>query len=260
MDFTVNEPHMPPRLIGFHSITALREMDRWSARLAGDVHLWGVSLTVEETESHEIAAWLSAEERARAARLVSNMHRQEFVAAHGAVRLILSRYCQRGPESLAFDTTTQGKPFLRDAGTGREALQFNLTHSQGRALIAVARGRDIGVDLETLRLKTDVMRLANRFFSRRDQHYILTGSPSARDERFLRVWVAKEAVSKARGSGITFPMDRDHVEIDSEAVHGRLIGSDPVMETIVFRFVPLERRWIGAVAAEGDDWRLVLCT
>jgi 4'-phosphopantetheinyl transferase len=260
MDPAAKESNIPGHVIGFRSITALRETDRWSPLQVEEVHLWGVSLTVEEMESRDFAAWLSGDELARAARLISTVHRQRFVAAHGAVRLILSRYCGTRPEHLVFASTARGKPFLRDIGTGCEALQFNLTHSQGRALIAVARDRDIGVDLETLRRKTDAARLANRFFSSRDQEYILGGSPSERDERFLRVWVAKEAVSKARGSGITFPLNRDHVDIDSEGIHGRLMGTDPPMKPMVFRFVPLERQWVGAVAAEGHDWRLVLRT
>ena len=104
------------------------------------------------------------------------------------------------------------------------------------------------------------MRLANRFFSSRDQAYIAKAGPSARAERFLHVWVAKEAVSKARGSGITFPLNKDHVEIDLEAVQRRLIEDDPAVNPMVFRFVPLETDWVGAVAAEGTEWRLVLCT
>lgn len=260
MDSLVKEPTNPRRVMAFHSITKLLETDMGAAIPMGDVHLYGVSLTVEEMECRDIAAWLSAEEQARAARLISNGHRQQFVAAHGAMRLILSRYCETRPEDLAFASTALGKPFLRDTGTGGEALQFNLTHSQGRALIAVARGPDLGVDLETLRPKADVVRLATRFFSSRDQEYILSGGPLETDERFLRVWVAKEAVSKARGSGMTFPLNREHVEIDSEGVHGRLIGTDPAMKPMVFRFVPLEKPWVGAVAAKGDNWRVVPCT
>lgn len=256
----MNEPCGPRSVIGFHSLTAIRHADPLPVLLPDDVHLWGVSLTAEDGEIADIEAWLSADEQARAARLLSKVHRQRFVAAHGAVRLVLSRYCEMKPQNLAFQTTARGKPFLREAGTGRESLCFNLTHSQGRALIAVARERDVGVDLETLRREADVMRLANRFFSSRDQAYIANAGPSARAERFLQVWVAKEAVSKARGSGITFPLNKDHVEIDPEEVEGRLIEGDPAVNPMVFRFVPLETDWVGAVAAEGTEWRLLLCT
>jgi 4'-phosphopantetheinyl transferase len=219
--------------------------------------VWGVSLTVDDGEIPEIEAWLSCEERERASRLISEGRQQQFVAAHAAVRLILSRYCQCRPQDLAFHKTSRGKPFL--SGTGRESLHFNLTHSQGRALIAVTRGRDIGVDLERVRPEADVMRLANRFFSSRDQEYIASAEPPARPERFLHVWVAKEAVSKAGGSGITFPLNREHVEIEPDAIEGRLIGADPHMTPMVFRFLPLEKDWVGAVAAKETGWRLVLC-
>ncbi len=256
----MNEPRIPGPVIAFHSLTVIRDADPLPVLLPDDVHLWGVSLTAEDGEIPDIEGWLSADERARAARLISKVHRQQFVAAHGAVRLVLSRYCETSPRNLAFHTTARGKPLLHDAGTGRESLRFNLTHSQGRALIAVAHDRDVGVDLETLRREADVMRLANRFFSSRDQAYIATADLSARAERFLHVWVAKEAVSKARGSGITFPLNKDHVEIDPKAGQGRLIEDDPAVNPMVFRFVPLETDWVGAVAAEGTEWRLILCT
>lgn len=251
---------MKEPVIGFHSLTAIRDANRRAALLPGEVHLWGVSLTGDDGEIAGVEAWLSAEERARAARLISKGHRRQFVTAHGAVRLVLSRYCGTRPHDLHFVRSARGKPFLNDRGKGTESLRFNLTHSHGRALIAVAGNRDIGVDLERVRPDADVMRLANRFFSLADQAYVAGAAPLARHERFLHVWVAKEAVSKARGSGITFPLNRNRVEIDLEAVQGRLIEDDLAAHAMVFRFVPLETEWVGAVAAEGTEWRLVLCT
>jgi 4'-phosphopantetheinyl transferase len=247
--------------VGFGCITVHDAVEQRTDILFGEVHVWGVSLEVDESQISRIESCLSFDERERASRLLSSQHRRQFVAAHGALRIILSRYCQTRPKDLHLQRTSAGKPFLADPFSDNKSLRFNLTHSHGRALIVVAKAREIGVDLERIRPKIDVMRLAHRFFSLKDQEFILRGEPSARQERFLQVWVAREAVSKAKGSGITFPLNRDHVEIDLDAGDGQLMGTAQVMngKQIVFRLLPMEAQWVGAVAAEGTDWRLKLC-
>lgn len=259
----MKETHRHPSAIGFQRITAVEGAEPSVRLLPDEIHVWGLSLDIDESQVHRLDAWLSADERQRASRLVSESLRQQFTAAHGALRLVLGRYCGMRPDELIVQRTARGKPFLSEPALGGEPLQFNMTHSHGRALIVVARGREIGVDLERVRQpKADSMRLAHRFFSPQDQLFISSAEPSIRHERFLQVWVANEAVSKAEGSGITFPLNRRHMEMDRAAEEGRLMGSDKVLneKQIVFRFLPMESDWVGAVAAEGSGWRWRLCT
>lgn len=226
-----------------------------------EVHVWGFSLESDD----EVLAWahdcLSPDERERAQRLVSGRHRREFMIAHSALRLVLSRYCDQRPQNLVFQKTASGKPFLPWFTDDHNGIQFNLTHSHGRALIAVGNGRGVGVDLEKIRCQVDVVSLAKRFFSDQDQEFIEAGDLSERHERFLRVWVAMESRFKTEGTGIVFPLHRDHLELSMDGKGGRLIRTGPRLEKTdtSIRFLPLESGWVGAVAAEGSDWRVTLC-
>ncbi len=222
-----------------------------------DVQVWGITLDVTDSELPRAASVLSHDERGRAERLISEGHRRQSIAAHAKLRLILSRYCGAPPGQLAIRRTSDGKPFLSDY----PSIRFNLTHSHGRALIAVARDREVGADLEQVRREVDVVRLAKRFLSERDLAFIEDGDPAQRHERFLKTWVAREAVFKADGRGITFPLHRDYLELTGDETKGSLVLGDTASDQRKrpVRFLSLGPGWIGAVAAEGPDWTVTLC-
>ena len=217
-----------------------------------DVHVYGFLLKVDDGSVSVMKGTLGNEELERANRLVSERHRREFVVAHGMVREVLSRYCGRPPHELKFEKTASGKPFLVDDAR----IRFNLTHSHGRSVIVVGREREVGVDLEMLRPEVDVISLARRFFSSRDQAFIEGSGQTGWHERFLQTWVVREAVFKALGTGMTFPLDQDHVEFSNNGTEARLITATNrgVGAEMSVRFLSLESGWIGAVAAEGMDW------
>jgi len=219
---------------------------------SSDVQVWSLMLEVDDENLKAAMHCLSEDELGRAGRLVSDRHRREFITAHAALRGLLSRYCDRPPNALAFYKTPSGKPYLSDVN----AIRFSLTHSHGRALIAVARDREVGIDLEKVRPEIDVVRLADRFLSSPDRAFIHGADPERRHERFLNTWVVREAVSKAEGSGLTFPLHRDHVEFVNRGQEARLIanGAHSDGRDLFVRMLSLEPDWIGAVAAQGRNW------
>ena len=223
----------------------------------GDIHVYAFSLDIDETELARAARVLSSEERARGDRLVSELHRRRFMSAHAGLRVLLSRYCRDRPHDLVIHKTAKGKPFLADY----PPIRFNLTHSHGNALVAVAKDRDVGIDLEKIRPEVDVMGLARRFLSDQDVAFIEDGDPAQSHERFLQAWTAREAVSKAIGTGMTFPLHGDHVELAGDGAEGYLILGDGDADGTyrLVRFLRLEFGWIGAVTAEGHNWSVVCC-
>ena len=118
------------------------------------------------------------------------------------------------------------------------------------------------IDLEKIRVDRDVTALAARFFAPQEQGAIAHAGPTARYWTFSRIWVAKEAVLKAQGSGLTFPLDRHCIELFDNGTACRLVseGSPPDSAPPTIQFLPLEEGWVGAVAAEGSGWRVTLCT
>src|SRR5262249_15106468 len=112
-------------------------------------------------------------------------------------REILARYLRVPPSAVGFSYGPQGKPRL--AGDG--SLRFNLSHSEDRAVLAVARDRELGIDLERIRPTVDCDEIVRYFFSS-EETATLMGLPSAgRAQAFFAFWTYKEAFIKAKGGG-----------------------------------------------------------
>jgi 4'-phosphopantetheinyl transferase len=122
------------------------------------------------------------------------------VAGRGFLRMILSRYIGVRPTRLQFCYGPQGKPALAGSD-GMGGLRFNVSHSHGLALYAVTRSREIGVDLEAIRLDLDVERIAERCFSSRERSVLAALPAHLRAQAFFACWTRKEAFVKAKGSG-----------------------------------------------------------
>lgn len=243
--------------IKFEQITFEEDIQRTCPTEVGvrDVHVYGFSLDIDEREVARASHVLSVEEQTRADRLASAVHRRQFRFAHAVLRLILSHYCGGRPQELAIHRTVKGKPFLPDY----PPIQFNMTHSNGSALVAVTKGREVGIDLEKVRQEMDVVSLARRFLSNQDVAFIENGEPARRHERFFQTWIAREAVFKAIGTGVTFPLHCDHIELMDDGIEGQLILGDGKTDGAVrlVRFLPLDPGWVGAVSAEGNNWNVV---
>lgn len=239
---------------------AFEEGGEWISPIeveAGDVHVYAFALDLDEAELARASSVVTSEERARGDRLLSELHRRQFIGAHAGLRVILSRYCTGLPHELAIHRTAKGKPFLSEY----PSIRFNLTHSHGKSLVAVAKDREVGIDLEKIRPDVDVMSLARRFLSDRDVAFIKNGGPGQHHQRFLQAWVGREAVFKAAGTGMTLPLHCDHIELAGDGTEGYLILGDGKSDGAVrpIRFLPLEPGWVGAVASEGTDWTVRYC-
>ncbi|MFQ6018930.1 MAG: 4'-phosphopantetheinyl transferase family protein, partial [Kiloniellaceae bacterium] len=112
-----------------------------------EVHVWRVALDVGPKHAAGLEAMISADERARAARYRRAENRIRFIAGRGTLRRLLGAYLRRDPRALAFGYGAWGKPVLIEGG----GLAFNLSHARDLALVAVARGCDVGVDVEWIR-------------------------------------------------------------------------------------------------------------
>jgi 4'-phosphopantetheinyl transferase len=148
---------------------------------------------------------LSRDEHERAARFHFEKDRQHFKVSRSALRIVLGRYAKLPSESLEFGQTEYGKPFL----TNPEAagLLFNLSHSGEVALIAVAREREVGVDVELMRADFATNEVAEHFFSVAEIYTLSGLEPKLRTQAFFNCWTRKEAYVKARGEGLSMPLD-----------------------------------------------------
>jgi 4'-phosphopantetheinyl transferase len=166
-----------------------------------NVHVWAVSLQVPDDTLIRMAKMLAPAERRRAESFHFARDRNRFVAGRGTLRTILGHYLRAAPASVALTMGSHGKPFLA-ASFARSGLHFNLAHCEDLALLAVTRGRVVGIDLERIRALDGAEEMAACFCSPRENAEFLSLPPGEKDSAFFRLWTRKEAWLKATGKGI----------------------------------------------------------
>ncbi len=175
-----------------------------------ETHVW---LVPAERTDPAAAALLSVTELERASRLRRERSRIQYTATQCMLRRLLGGYLNLSPDSVELKRTSNGKPYV-DPRHG-STLGFNVSHSGSWALIAFARGKEIGVDLEAHR-PLDAMNLAQRFFCDSEALRLADIDEDVRNNRFFDLWTAKEALAKAMGTGIAGTLKRFEVVTEPE--------------------------------------------
>ena len=218
----------------------------------GHVHVWHFDLSSADVRTADLESVLSADERARAARLPQADNRRRFVASRAALRCLLSQYATVEPERILFCYGPHGKPELAPAVPAL-AFGFNMSHSGDVVLYAVARGRPVGIDVEYMRPRSNFMRIAERFFSIEECEALYALPESDRPNAFYRCWTRKEAYVKARGDGIAAGLDTFSVSMGEEAL---LLRSDEGPAEVArwsMSSISLEDGYVGALCVEGHE-------
>jgi 4'-phosphopantetheinyl transferase len=190
----------------------------------GQIHLWMLDLgeKVKEPFSH-----LSPDECVRCDRLRSTTDRQRFAHARSGLRGILSVYTGLSPGEIRFDYGEKGKPTLPDGN-----LQFNLSHCGDRALVGLSLNRRIGVDLEQVDNRPNILGIAGRIFGTNTAAALEILDEKRRLQTFFELWTLTEARVKAVGGSVFLP------DTDTDAFGELLLQP--------------QSGWIAAVAVEGN--------
>jgi len=222
-----------------------------------EVHVWKIYLKAPGLSDKR--GVLSPDEQVRASRFRFHTDSDRFVAARSSLRTILARYLLTGPEELKFGVNSFGKPHLV-ADLDKLGLRFNLSHSHDVALLAVARNRDVGVDVEWMRSDFATEDVARRFFSRFEVNQLDSIAPELKTEAFFNCWTRKEAYIKARGEGLSFPLDQFDVAFAPDARPALLRNRREPSEVSRWTFEELAPAsgYAAALAIEGNLSRLLL--
>ena len=173
------------------------------------------------------------------------------------LRAVLAAYLGADPAGVDLVEGTYGRPAL--GSRHDQALGFNWSHSGHHALMAI--GRDIlpGIDVERLRPRPRAMQVAQRFFSPAEVNALACLPESAREQAFLRIWTAKEAVVKALGRGLAFGLDRLSIGFrDQQLALVRLEGENAADWQL--HGLPLAPELTAAIAWRGDARHIRLGT
>lgn len=184
--------------------------------------------------------------------------RYERAGGRVPLRRLLAGYLDVRAEDVTLADTVHGRPELH--GTHRDRLRFNWSHSADRALVAIARSVQPGIDLEhrPRRAGRNVLALAQRFFAPAEADALGALPADERAAAFLRLWTVKEAVLKAQGRGLAYGLHRVVVQLDGSAATRAHLDADSVGAWQV-RELALDPHWVAALAWRGPSMAVRWC-
>lgn len=206
---------------------------------SGTVHLWRVVLPALASSLQRLRSLLSPDELAKAERYRLGEVRDRSILARGVLRQILSRYLGIDAARLRFCYNAAGKPSLQPT-SGGDRVRFNLSHKGSLMLCAVCADREVGVDVEQLRLLRGSANMAGLFFTSDERRFLQREPEAQQHTAFLRCWTRKEARIKAQGQGLSMTWSDIRVE-----------ETPATMETCTTTSLCPARGYIGAVATVG---------
>ncbi len=193
-----------------------------------EVQVWQMRLDLPVSRIVHLARTLSQAERDRAMRFCSLPDRNRFITRRGILRQICSAYLAVEPERLRFEQGPWGKPRLAGCPDHND-LQFNMSCSHMVAVYAFTLGREVGVDVEQIHHKLAWQSSAATCLTGRERALLQIMPAESQAGAFFTLWTRKEAYVKARGTGLSTPLN----QID---VLGR-------------------RTWCGVLVRNHGDWR-----
>lgn len=166
--------------------------------------------------------------------------------------MVLSSYIHYPPQAIEFCYTRQGKPFLAKS-CGGDVLQFNLSHSEGLVLYAVAQCRPVGIDVECVRKLSDMDSMVKAFLSESEIRQLRSLPWKQQRRAFFAAWTRKESYLKAIGAGISESMQSVEVSLAPEASAKFL--KLPGLGGQSWQLLHLDPApgYVGSLAVEGSD-------
>lgn len=159
------------------------------------IHLWNLRLSAIRDNYSRCKEVLNSDEQQRAERFVKAADRERFILCRGGLRSILAQALHLEPTAIEFRHNPNGKPYLSESD-----LQFNISHSADRLLVAIGRNRALGVDVEFRRAGVPMHAIARRWFSAEERAALRNANDA--QTCFFDLWTRKEAYVKALGDGI----------------------------------------------------------
>lgn len=190
------------------------------ASLENEVHIWCAVVSDLDLLGTSLESLLTPSERRRAAAFTSSDGRRSFIARRALLRKLLSAYLDQAPHDLVFVSNRYGKPRLLGCD-----LDFSVSTSCGVILLAFARHRRIGIDLEYTNIDFDFEAVAEHNLAPSERRFLSRLRGPEAKAAFFSYWTRKEAFVKALGCGLTMPLNAFEVPL-VEASPVVLVGRD----------------------------------
>jgi 4'-phosphopantetheinyl transferase len=183
-----------------------------------DIHLWLTGDRVDAETAARCRNIMNPDEKQREVQFHFEKDRARHVATRALVRTVLSRYEAVDPADWVFSTNAYGRPDVDASMTRGHDLSFNVSHTAGLIVLGVTRDRALGVDVEKLHSVEDMLGLAKYAFAPTEVAELLQLPAERRLDRFFQHWTFKEAYIKARGMGVSIPLQGFGMQLTQDCV------------------------------------------
>jgi 4'-phosphopantetheinyl transferase len=177
---------------------------------SAEVHLW-LTFCDGIREGSLLATYrtlLNAAEKEQESRFYFARDRHRYLLTRALVRTVLSRYVPVAPEDWVFSANAYGRPHIVNTEAADCGLSFNISHTEGLIVLGVAKGQCLGVDVENFATRNISTEIANRYFAPQEVAALGRTLRHRRHYRFFEYWTFKESYIKARGMGLSLPLDK----------------------------------------------------
>jgi 4'-phosphopantetheinyl transferase len=150
---------------------------------------------------------LTEKEKIKWKRFYFEADQHRYLVTRALLKTTLSQYISKPPKDWSFAENAYGRPHLAEAE--HAWLRFNLSHTKGMVVCLVSRQREVGVDVESLERKSDsLLGIAEHFFAPKEIAALRRLPLEEQKERFFTYWTLKESYIKARGMGLSLPLEK----------------------------------------------------
>jgi 4'-phosphopantetheinyl transferase len=216
-----------------------------------EIHLWLADYeSIAPATLDRLTASLEAHELAQQRRFYFARDRCRYLVTRALVRSVLSRYLPIAPEAWRFSKNAYGRPAIANPEAAGSHLLFNLSHTHSLVALGVTRDRQLGIDVENIASRSGSLDLARHFFAPGEADALATVPQSQLQYRFFEYWTFKESYIKARGMGLSIPLDKFSYSFPAP---------DAVAIDISDELGDAPARWQFWQVRPGKDYLLALC-
>ncbi len=169
--------------------------------LKHNIHVYWTDISASATAPANLDSILSEDELKKASGILSEGAKNRFLQARILRRRVISSYGGGRPSEVVFDYGINGKPKIKTSSS-KSDISFNVSHSHNLIVCAVTCKRDLGVDVEHIKPRKNLIQIAERFFSEDEAADLKLIKPDAVTDVFFKIWTRKEAYLKAKGKGL----------------------------------------------------------
>jgi 4'-phosphopantetheinyl transferase len=218
------------------------------------VHIWQANLKSLSVYPEDISKTLSSDELESADKLKFTIDREHFILRHYYLRLILGKYCNCQPHELMFRYNSCKKPYI-SIPEYKEIL-FNMSSSGDLMIVGLGWHNDIGIDIEKVHEFYNLENISADYFSLQELNYF--NGESDRTKAFFKIWTRKEAIIKAMGQGLYYPLKSFCVEVSPSGDYEHMTIVNNPSESKLWRTSELNTSdgYIASLAIKSDRFKI----